>query len=300
MNINGILCVDKPAGFTSFDVIAKLRGILKMKRLGHAGTLDPMATGVLPVFVGYATKACGILPNENKHYIAEFQLGKISDTQDSTGKILETRDFTGISKQDILNSISTGEIMQIPPMYSAVSVNGKRLYELAREGKEIKRQARPIFIKSVSCMNFNAETGTGVLNIHCGKGTYVRTFIHDMGQSLGCGALMTNLRRSYASGFDLNSCYSLEEIQKFADNNMLTQIIIPIEKAFDSLPVIELNIKQTRLYRNGVKLDLSQFAINFKSQQYAVYSISDGFLGTALPDLEQNCLRIERNLCEPK
>lgn len=300
MNINGILCVDKPAGFTSFDVIAKLRGILKMKRLGHAGTLDPMATGVLLVFVGYATKACGILPNENKHYIAEFQLGKISDTQDSTGKILETRDFTGISKQDILNSISTGEIMQIPPMYSAVSVNGKRLYELAREGKEIKRQARPVFIKSVSCMNFNAETGTGVLNIHCGKGTYVRTFIHDMGQSLGCGALMTNLRRSYASGFDLNSCYSLEEIQKFADNNMLTQIIIPIEKAFDSLPVIELNIKQTRLYRNGVKLDLSQFAINFKSQQYAVYSISDGFLGTALPDLEQNCLRIERNLCEPK
>ncbi|MDE6003905.1 MAG: tRNA pseudouridine(55) synthase TruB [Oscillospiraceae bacterium] len=299
-NLNGILCVDKPVGFTSFDVIAKLRGILKMKRLGHAGTLDPMATGVLPVFVGYATKACGILPNEDKKYIAEFQLGKVSDTQDSTGKILEINNFSGITEQDILNSIPTGEIMQIPPMYSAVSVNGKRLYELAREGKEIERQARAVFIKFISCVNFNSETGTGILEIHCGKGTYVRTLIHDMGQRLGCGAVMTNLRRSFASGFDLNSCYSLEEIQEFADKNNISNIIIPIEKAFSSLPVINLNEKQTKLYRNGVKLDLSQFAIKFKStQQYAVYGI-DGFLGTALPDLEQNCLRIERNLCEPK
>ncbi|MDE6707638.1 MAG: tRNA pseudouridine(55) synthase TruB [Oscillospiraceae bacterium] len=297
-NLNGILCVDKPAGFTSFDVIAKLRGILKMKRLGHAGTLDPMAMGVLPVFVGYATKACGILPNEDKIYIAEFQLGKISDTQDSTGKILETHDFTGISKQDILDSVPTGEIMQIPPMYSAVSVNGKRLYELAREGKEIERQARPVSIKLVYCTGINPETGKGTLEIHCGKGTYVRTLIHDMGKTLGCGAVMTNLRRSYASGFDLDSCYSLEQIQEFADKNNISKIIIPIEKAFSSLPVVNLNVKQTKLYRNGVKLDLSQFAINFKSQQYAVYG-TDGFLGTALPDLEQNCLRIERNLCEP-
>lgn len=298
-NYNGILCVDKPAGFTSFDVIAKLRGILKMRRLGHAGTLDPMATGVLPVFVGYATKACGILPDEDKCYIAEFQLGKVSDTQDITGKILETHDFTGITKQDILKAVPSGEIMQIPPMYSAVSVNGKRLYELAREGKEIERQARPVFIKLVYCTGVNPETGKGKLEIHCGKGTYVRTLIHDMGQALGCGAVMTALRRSYASGFALNSCYSLEEIQEFANQNNISNIIIPIEKAFSSLPVVRLNAQQTRLYRNGVKLDLSQFAIKFKSQQYAVYSI-DGFLGTALPDLEQHCLRIERNLCEPK
>ncbi|MDE5754096.1 MAG: tRNA pseudouridine(55) synthase TruB [Oscillospiraceae bacterium] len=298
-NYNGILCVDKPAGFTSFDVIAKLRGILKMRRLGHAGTLDPMATGVLPVFVGYATKACGILPDEDKCYIAEFQLGKVSDTQDITGKILETHDFTGITKQDILKAVPSGEIMQIPPMYSAVFVNGKRLYELAREGKEIERQARPVFIKLVYCTGVNPETGKGKLEIHCGKGTYVRTLIHDMGQALGCGAVMTALRRSYASGFALNSCYSLEEIQEFANQNNISNIIIPIEKAFSSLPIVRLNAQQTKLYRNGVKLDLSQFAIKFKSQQYAVYSI-DGFLGTALPDLEQHCLRIERNLCEPK
>lgn len=301
MNMNGILCVDKPAGFTSFDVIAKLRGMLKMKRLGHAGTLDPMATGVLPVFVGYATKACGILPDEDKCYLAEFQLGKVSDTQDITGNILETHDVAGITKEDILKAVPSGDIMQIPPMYSAVSVNGKKLYELARQGKEIERQARPVSVKLVYCADFNPETGTGKLEIHCGKGTYVRTLIHDMGQNLRCGAVMSELRRSYASGFGLNACHTLEEIQKFADEDAVSEILIPIADAFSSLPAIILNAKQTMHYRHGVKLGLSQFPMQFETvRQYAVYGTPDGFLGTALPDLEQQCLRIERNLCEPK
>lgn len=300
--MTGILCVDKPAGFTSFDVIAKLRGILHMRRLGHAGTLDPMATGVLPVFVGYATKACGILPDESKCYIAEFQLGQVSDTQDSTGNILETHVFTGITRADVEKAVPIGKIMQIPPMYSAVSVNGKRLYELAREGKEIARPARPVSVKLVVCSSLNSETGEGKLEIHCGKGTYIRTLIHDMGQNLDCGAVMTNLRRSYASGFGLTDCHTLEEIQKYADENRISEILIPIEKVFASLPTIVLNQKQTIAYRNGVKLSLSQLEnqVQDTMHRYAVYGTPDGFLGTALTDRHKQCLRIERNLCEPK
>lgn len=300
--MNGIICVDKPAGFTSFDVIAKLRGILRMKRLGHAGTLDPMATGVLPVFAGYATKACGILPDEEKCYLAEFQLGQVSDTQDRTGTILETHDFSGITKEEVRKALPQGEIMQIPPMYSAVSVNGKRLYELARQGKEIERQPRPASVALLNFDSWNPETGLGTLEIKCSKGTYIRTLIHDMGQALGCGAVMTNLRRSQASGFSLEDCHTLEEIQKLADENRISEIFIPIEKAFKDFPEITLNEKQTTHYRNGVKLGLSQIRNQLEENQvrYAVYGTPDGFLGTAVIDSENDLLRIERNLCEPR
>ncbi|MBR0485068.1 MAG: tRNA pseudouridine(55) synthase TruB [Oscillospiraceae bacterium] len=299
--MNGILCIDKPAGFTSFDVIAKLRGMLKMRRLGHAGTLDPMATGVLPVFVGYATKACGILPNEDKIYVADFQLGQVSNTQDSTGSILETHDFSDIvTKEQIQTVCPQGDIMQIPPMYSAVSVGGKRLYELAREGKEIERQARPVKIIEMHCQEYCPETGKGVLTVFCGKGTYVRTLIHDMGQSLGCGAVMTGLRRVSASGFSLAESFTLEQVQKFVDEGKAELLLMPIEKAFSSLPEINLNPKQTVHYRNGVKMSLSQFQEQLTGDnRYAVYGTPDGFLGTALADSENDLLRIERNLCEP-
>lgn len=300
--MNGIICINKPEGFTSFDVIAKLRGILKMRRLGHSGTLDPMATGVLVIFAGQATKACNILPDEDKIYLAEFALGKISDTQDSTGKILEEHNFFGITKKQIQAVCPEGEIMQIPPMYSAVSVNGKRLYELAREGKVIERQARAIQIRQMSCEAYNELTGTGTLKIHCSKGTYVRTLIHDMGHTLGCGAVMTGLTRISASGFSLEQAYTLEEIQQLADDNRAEQAVIPIEQAFSSLPALHLTEKQTIYYKNGVKLGLSQFHNQLAEahSRYAVYGSPDGFLGTALTDTEQDCLRVERNLTERK
>ncbi|MDE5883765.1 MAG: tRNA pseudouridine(55) synthase TruB [Oscillospiraceae bacterium] len=301
-NWNGILCVDKPAGFTSFDVIAKLRGILKIRRLGHAGTLDPMATGVLPVFVGYATKACHILPDESKTYLAGFQLGQVSDTQDATGTILETRSFSGISQQDILKAIPSGNIMQIPPMYSAVSVNGKRLYELAREGKEIERPARAVSVEILSFPEFDSVSGSGVVEIHCSKGTYIRTLLHDMGQNLGCGAVMTSLRRTAAGGFTLNDCHTLEEIQELAsqDQNQIRKILNPIAEVFKNLPVIRLNELQTKLYRNGVKLSLTELKTDPAAGQYAVYGTTPGgFLGIAVTDPEQNCLRVFRNLCPP-
>ncbi len=301
--MNGIICIDKPQGFTSFDVIGKLRGILKMRRLGHSGTLDPMATGVLPVFVGFATKACGILPDERKVYIADFRLGQVSDTQDSTGTILEEHDASHITEEMLHTALPQfiGDIAQIPPMYSAVSVDGKRLYELAREGKTVERKARQVHVEQITLTAFDAERGEGTLEIQCGTGVYVRTILHDLGQALGCGAVMTGLRRTMSNGLPIEKCFTFAQIQQLADEGRLAEAVTPIAEVFSSLPEIRLNAKQTQHYRNGVKLGLSQFKGQITdAERYAVYGESDGFLGTALADRDENCLRVERNLCEPK
>ena len=189
--MNGILCINKPQGFTSFDVAAKLRGMLKTKKIGHAGTLDPMATGVLPVFVGNATKACDIMPDSSKAYRASFRLGEQSDTQDSTGTILKTAEVncTAADIEALLPKFR-GEIMQIPPMYSAVSVNGKRLYELARQGIEVERESRNVTIYSLELLNFDEETQSGTLKVACSKGTYIRTLCEDIGNYLGTGGTL--------------------------------------------------------------------------------------------------------------
>lgn len=294
--MNGILLIDKPEGFTSFDVIGKLRGILKMRRIGHAGTLDPMATGVLPVFVGCATKACGILPDDRKAYIAAFQLGQTSDTQDSTGTILSACSYANVTEDMIRAVLSdmTGEIDQIPPMFSAVQVNGKRLYELAREGKTVERKARRVRIDALTLTAFDAQNGTGTLEIQCGSGTYVRTILHDMGQTLGCGAVMTALRRTMSNGFPIDKCVTLEEIRQLADENRAEEALIPTEAVFASLPAIRLDEGQTKHYRNGVKLGLSQLRTQLTdADRYAVFG-TDGFLGTAVTD--GGLLKIERNL----
>ena len=166
--------MNKPAGFTSFDVIAKMRGVLKIKRLGHAGTLDPMATGVLPVFVGKATKACDILPDHDKTYEAGFKLGVTTDTQDSTGMVQTERSASSVTEEMLLNLLFSfrGDIMQIPPMYSAVSVNGRRLYDLARQGIEVEREARPITVYELELLDYDSTENTGKLRISCSKGTY--------------------------------------------------------------------------------------------------------------------------------
>ncbi len=295
--------MDKPEGFTSFDVIGKLRGILKMRRLGHSGTLDPMATGVLPVFVGCATKACGILPDERKAYTAQFRLGQVSDTQDSTGTILEEHDASAVTEAQILAALPQfiGEIAQIPPMYSAVSVDGKRLYELARQGKTVERKARQVQVHGIDLLAFDAQTGEGTLEIRCGSGVYVRTILHDLGQALGCGAVMTALRRTMSNGLSIEKCVTFAQIQQLAEENRLEEALIPIADAFDSLPKLYLTEKQTVHYRNGVKLGLSQLQKQLTdADTYAVYGKPDGFLGTAVTDRAQDCLRVERNLCEPK
>lgn len=296
--MNGILCVNKPQDFTSFDVVAKLRGILGMKRLGHAGTLDPMATGVLPVFVGTATKVCDIMPDNSKSYRAGFQLGKTSDTQDVTGKILTTS-AKSVSRDDILEILPefTGKIMQLPPMYSAVQVNGKRLYDLARQGIEVERQPREIEVDSLKLSGYDESRREGFLEIDCGKGTYIRTVINDIGEKLGCGGIMTSLVRTSASGFTLDNCYTFEEIQQARDENRLESLILPVDRVFRSLPELRINEHQTRLYKNGVKLDLSRVHnIKENCRLYRLYGFDSKFIGTALADFENGVLRIGKNL----
>lgn len=296
--MNGILCVNKPQDFTSFDVVAKLRGILHMKRLGHGGTLDPMATGVLPVFVGNATKACDIMPDSTKSYSAGFRLGTVSDTQDIWGECSEFSD-KAVSENDILSVIPqfTGKIMQIPPMYSAVQVNGQRLYDLARKGIEVERTPREIEVTSLLLAEYNAEKREGVLNISCSKGTYIRTIISDIGDTLGTGGIMTSLVRTSSAGFTLADCYTLEEIQLAADEGRADKLILPVERVFENLPKLRLGEAQTRMYRNGVKLDLERiYNILPDADTYAVFGNDGGFIGTAVADRENCLLRVGKNL----
>lgn len=295
--MNGILCMNKPQDFTSFDVIAKLRGILKIKRLGHAGTLDPMATGVLPVFVGTATKACDILPDNEKSYLAGFKTGLITDTQDITGKTVS--EFSKrVTKEEIIDILPkfTGSVMQLPPMYSAVSVNGKRLYDLARQGIEVEREKREIFIDEIRLEQFNEDTQEGKLYVSCSKGTYIRTIINDICELLGCGAVMTSLVRLSSGGFKLEQCLSFADVEKARDENRLEELIIPVEKVFSSLARLRLNEVQTRMYKNGVKLDLARVNnIKENVNDYAVYGFDGAFIGTAFPEWEKGVLKVGKN-----
>ena len=210
---NGILIIDKPAGWTSMDVCAKVRGILREKRVGHGGTLDPMATGVLPVFVGRATRAVEFAENGRKEYDAGLRLGLVTDTQDVTGTVLETRPGA-VGRAELEEALAAfrGEIQQIPPMYSAVKVQGKKLYELARKGQEVERKPREVTIYELELLEAESETDYR-LRCLCSKGTYIRTLCHDIGQALGCGGALYRLRRTMAAGFTLADAVTLEDLQ---------------------------------------------------------------------------------------
>ena len=229
---NGILIIDKPAGWTSMDVCAKVRGIFHEKRVGHGGTLDPMATGVLPVFVGQATRAVEFAENSRKEYVAGLRLGLSTDTQDTTGQTLETRPVT-VTRSDVEAALGhfRGTIQQIPPMYSAVKINGQKLYELARRGREVERKPREITIYELELLD---ETGPGEYRLRClcSKGTYIRTLCHDLGEILGCGGAMSSLRRTMAGGFRLEDAVTLEDVQSQGESLLLpTRCPLPAGKS---------------------------------------------------------------------
>ena len=298
MTRSGVLVMDKPQGFTSFDVIGKLRGILKMKKLGHTGTLDPMATGVLPVLVGTAARACDILPDETKAYRAGFQLGCVTDTQDSSGTLLETHP-ADVTEADLLRVFPAfvGQIEQIPPMYSAVQIGGKRLYELAREGKVIERPARSVEVQRITLCAYDAAAGSGVCEIVCGKGTYVRTILHDIGQVLGCGCIMTALTRTMACGFTLGQAHSFADAEAaMASDGCADALIIPTDALFSALPALHLNEIQANKYRNGVRLDLARLRGLPDAPRCRVYDAGGEFIGLADADRENGVLRVFKNL----
>lgn len=293
--MNGILCMNKPQDFTSFDVIGKLRGILHMKRLGHTGTLDPMATGVLPILVGTATKACDILPNQDKTYQATVVFGKATDTLDIWGKPLQDypeQHVTEASLRAVLPEF-LGDITQLPPMYSAVSVNGKRLYELARKGETVERPTRTVHIDAITLDAFDETQQTATLTVSCGKGTYIRTLLSDIGQRLGGDAVMTALTRTAACGYPLQDCLTFEQVAAAMADGTLEEHLLPTDSLFSSYPKLQLNAAQERMFCNGVKLDLNRLR-NLQPDQdiYTVYGATGTFLGTALADRTQQELRI--------
>ena len=293
VDMNGIICIDKPEGFTSFDVVAKLRGITKIRRIGHAGTLDPMATGVLPVFIGRATKACDMLPDSDKEYEAEFRLGVVTDTQDSTGAILsECEASFSTAEVEAVAATFSGEQEQIPPMYSAVKVDGKKLYDLARQGIEVERKPRKITVYKIELLSFDEKTQSGKLVISCSKGTYIRTICHDLGQKLKCGAIMTALRRTRAAGFSLSDCITIEEAQRLSDPEVLAEEILPIDRVFAFMDRLDLSKRKAELFLNGVKLDGEKLSYNGSDSDIAVFF--DGkFIATAYI-AEENGKRVLR------
>lgn len=269
---NGILIVDKPAGWTSQDVVSKLRGVYHERRVGHGGTLDPMATGVLPVFFGRATRAVEFFEHADKAYLATLRLGTVTDTQDVTGTVLESHPVNVAEAQlrAVLERF-TGELEQIPPMYSAIKIGGKKLYELARSGKEVERKPRHITVFSIELREFDGMDA--VLMIHCSKGTYVRTLCHDVGAVLGCGGCMAALRRVQAGAYSIGQSVPLEEI---IQNPNAEALLLPTDSLFSAHPAATLNAAQEKRCRNG-----AEFSARLRDGTWRLYGENGEFLALA-------------------
>lgn len=280
--INGIINVHKEAGFTSFDVVAKLRGITKIRKIGHTGTLDPDATGVLPVCIGTATKLCDMLTDKTKEYEATFRLGITTDTQDISGKVLYEKEVD-ITRDKLEQCIMSfiGKQQQIPPMYSAIKINGQKLYDLARAGKEVEREPRDIEITDIEIVEIlhenesDSEICTGaVIKVGCSKGTYIRTLCNDIGQKLGCGATMTKLVRTRSGQFNLDNALTLAQIEEIfhADESgdSVSKIVIPVDMVFKEYQAVTVSDEQEKRVLNG-----NFIRNNYLGERIRVY-LSDG------------------------
>ena len=287
---NGIIIIDKPQEWTSMDVCAKLRGVLGERRIGHAGTLDPMATGVLPVFVGRATRAVEFAERGDKEYVAGLRLGLVTDTQDTSGNTLEERPAAVTAEQlrEVLPRF-TGDILQVPPMYSAIKINGKKLYELARKGMEVERPARPVTIHSLT-LEGQAGEQEFTLRVKCSKGTYVRTLCHDIGAALGCGGCMSSLRRTMACGFDLSQAHPLKEVLETEDP---AGLLLPTDSLFAAHPALTLGKRGAERVRHGAQVCQPEAA----DGTYRIYGPEEEFL--ALGRVEQGKLHIIKRFFDP-
>mgnify|MGYP000532068809 FL=1 len=272
MALNGIMLIDKPCDWTSHDVVGKLRGILHERRIGHSGTLDPMATGLLVVFVGRATRAVEFAEADSKEYIAGLRLGISTDTQDITGNTLKSSNSLP-SKAELEQALSAfkGEISQIPPMYSAIKVGGRKLYELARRGESVERKPRRVTIDKLDIIGENESDY--VLDVVCSKGTYIRTLCNDIGDTLGCGGCMSSLRRVKAGAFSIEKAHTIDEIQAAADNGGLDEIIIPVDRLFSAYPELTVRDTAEKKLRNGNVIKLAA-----PNGTYRVYTETGGFL----------------------
>lgn len=277
---SGIINVYKEKGFTSFDVVAKLRGILKTKKIGHTGTLDPDAEGVLPVCIGRATKVCDLLTDKDKVYEAVLLLGVETDTQDISGQVLERLPVES-SEETVKKAIDSfaGEYAQIPPMYSALKVNGKKLYELAREGKTVERKARSVQIYSIDILEMNLPRVR--ISVHCSKGTYIRTLCHDIGHKLGCGGCMESLLRTKAGAFTLEGALKLSEIAELADIGMVEEKIISVDELFEDYTKVWTKQIFDVVVHNGNPIEerMLEEKLPANTERLRVYDSEDAFIG---------------------
>ncbi len=273
--MNGIVIVDKPQGWTSQDVVSKLRGVFQTRRIGHGGTLDPMATGVLPVFVGRATRGVEFFEHAIKTYEAVLRLGMTTDTEDITGTVLEKR-TAAVSESAFLSCLEgfRGEIQQIPPMYSALKINGQKLCDLARKGKEVERKPRTITIYRLDCLGFDGETAR--LLVTCSKGTYIRTLCKDIGEALGCGGCMEALRRVGAGAYTIEEAVPLATLVESEDPG---RYLRPVESLFSQYEAVTLTPNQTKRCRNG-----NSFSVALADGQYRAYDENGEFLMLAKVD----------------
>ena len=288
--MNGIILIDKPQNFTSFDVVAIARRKFGTKKVGHGGTLDPMATGVLPVFIGCATKAVDLLPDSGKSYRAGFRLGLTSDTLDIWGELSEEKSVDiGREALEAVLERFRGEIEQTPPMYSALKVGGRKLCDLARQGIEVERKARKITISRLDLPEFDGKNG--VLEVDCSTGTYIRTLVDDIGKALGTGAVMTSLCRTRACGFELSECVSIEELREKPLDELK---LLSVESVFRDFPETALDEVQTRMYLNGVRLDADRLAEKPSIDELVRIYGNGEFLGVAKVNEERELVSVKR------
>lgn len=292
--MNGIINIYKEAGYTSFDVVAKLRGILHEKKIGHTGTLDPDATGVLPVCIGNATKVCELLTDKDKEYETVLQLGLTTDTQDATGRILHDRsDLLHTLTEDRVREVImgfVGDYEQVPPMYSALKVGGRKLCDLAREGIEVERKARLVHIYDIDIVQMAIPFVT--MRVHCSKGTYIRTLCDDIGKLLDVGGLMKSLVRTRVSCFNIGQALTLAQVEAHRDNGTLSEILLPVDGIFSEYPALHVAEEARKKLQNGNRLEISDLSLSDRSavqlskrdtieemQKFRVYDASGKFYG---------------------
>lgn len=294
--INGVLNVYKEKGYTSHDVVAKLRGILKQKKIGHTGTLDPDAQGVLPVCLGRATKLCGMLTGKRKTYQAVLHLGIETDTQDITGEV-KCRCPVNVTPQEVETCIAgfVGEQMQIPPMYSALKVGGRKLYELAREGKEVERKPRPVTFYEIEILSVDLPLVT--IRVTCSKGTYIRTLCHDIGEKLGCKGCMESLLRTRVDRFSVEDSLKLSKIEELAAKNQLTEHILLPDQMFADCPEIRADRRFDKMLENGNPLPWKG---EIPAERVRVYHSSGIFIGIYQWQKERGLYRPEAIFSSPQ
>lgn len=278
--MTGILLIDKPEGLTSFGALIRVKKIINQKKCGHCGTLDPMATGVLTVLLGGATRFAEIMPDSSKAYRAGIKLGTVTDTLDITGRVLEQNEVS-VTKEEFEDAAKRflGKIRQLPPMYSAVSVDGKRLYELARKGETVERKERDAEIFALNIVDSDEAKGEYTVDVACSSGTYIRTLADDIGRALGCGAVLTALRRTVANGYGVENALTLDELEETVKNGELEKHVMSVDSALQAYPAVRVTAAQAVRFSNGGELSADRLDGVPEPGYYRVYAPDGAFLG---------------------